>query len=488
MVNFIQVNVMQWRDQQGMKQMDNENQKLIIGSEEWCSLPSLGVPAIKARVDSGAKTSSVHAFNIQTFKKGGKPWVSFEVHPIQNNRRVVVRCESKICDRRLVKSSSGISEKRYVIRETVKLGERSWDIEITLTNRDSMGYRMLLGRQAMGDRMLVDPAESFCLGDVSAGALTHAYGKSHQEHSGLKIGLLASNPELYSNRRLLEAGDERGHEMIFLNIKHCYMKLDANNPEVHYRGGTVLNDLDAVIPRIRPSMTFYGCALTRQFESLDISALNSATSISRSRDKLYALQLMLKNGLDIPTTGFAKSPMDTDDLIDMVGGAPLVVKLLEGTQGKGVVLAETHKAAQSVIAAIKSLKANLLVQEFVQEAQHKDLRLFVIDGKVVAAIQRDAVPGEFRANYRQGGSASIVKVSSEEKTLAIKAAKTLGLKVAGVDVIRSRKGPLLLGVSSSPGLEGIELATGKDIASMMIAAIEKAVGWKRQLNVTTTKA
>lgn len=461
--------------------------KLIVGSEEWCSFPSLGVPAIKARVDSGAKTSCLHAFNIQKFAREGKAWVSFEVHPIQRDRKTTVRCEALLIDRRFVKSSSGSRERRYVISAPVHIGGASWDIELTLTNRDTMGYRMLLGREAMSGRMLVDPSASFCLGEVNPTQLSQLYGTSDQAANGLKIGLLASDPELYSNQRIMEAGADRGHEVVFLNIKQCYMKLDAENPEVHYRGGNVLNDLDAVIPRIRPSVTFYGCALTRHFESIDVFALNSAQAISSSRDKLYSLQLLQRNNLDIPTTGFANSPMDTSDLIDMVGGAPLIVKLLEGTQGRGVVLAETRKAAESVINAIKSLRANLLVQEFIKEAQGKDLRCFVIDGKVVASIERTAAQGEFRANIHQGGTASIVKITPAERKLAIKAARTMGLQVAGVDIIRSSKGPLLLEVNSSPGLEGIETATGKDIAGMMIEAIEKKLGWKRENPVKELK-
>ncbi|MDO6459299.1 30S ribosomal protein S6--L-glutamate ligase [Granulosicoccaceae sp. 1_MG-2023] len=297
----------------------------------------------------------------------------------------------------------------------------------------------------------------------------------------MKIALLASNPELYSNQRLIEAGEERGHDMTFLNIRHCYMRIDAVAPEVHYRGGTNISEHDAVITRIKPSMTFYGCALTRQFESMGIPTINTSAAITQSRDKLFSLQLLLKTGINIPLTGFANSPMDTQDLIDMVGGAPLVVKLLEGAQGRGVFLAETGKAAESVINAFKSLRANLLVQEFIREAEGKDLRCFVIDGKVVASIERTAAPGEFRANIHQGGSAAVVRITPEEKKLAIKAAKALGLAVAGVDIIRSSKGPLLLEVNSSPGLEGVETATGKDIAGMIIASIEKKAGWKREL-------
>jgi len=449
--------------------------KIILGSEEWCSFPELGIPAIKARVDSGAKTSALHAINIAPFKKEGVHWVKFDINPIQNNLRTVIHCEALLVDKRVVKSSSGYREQRYVIQTNIKIGNDSWTIEMTLTNRDSMGFRMLLGREAMSGRILVDPEQQYLLGVTSPENLQDLYVNYEVKNSGMRIGLLASNPDLYSNRRIMEAGEMRGHEMHFLNIKECYMKLDAHNPEIHYRGGKVLDNFDAVIPRIRPSITFYGCALTRQFEAMKVYCLNSAAAITQSRDKLFSLQLLLRNGVDIPTTGFANSPLDTDDLIKMVGGPPLIVKLLEGTQGKGVVLAETKKAAESVINAFKSLNANILVQEFIKEADGKDLRLFVVDGKVVASMQREAAPGEFRANIHMGGTASVIKPTSEEKKMAIKAAKAMDLRVAGVDIIRSSKGPLLLEVNSSPGLEGIEGATNKDIASEMIIAIESNI-------------
>lgn len=452
-------------------------EKVIVGSEEWCSLPDLKVPAIKVRVDSGAKTSALHAEQITPFEKEGEKWVRFVIHPIQRNVKSSIVCESKVVDKRIVKSSSGTRESRYVINTEISIGEQSWNIELTLTNRDSMGFRMLLGREAMVGRIIVDPDEHFNLGIVTPEKLKEYYFSDQTEKRGLRIGLLASNPDLYSNKRIMEAGELLGHEMHFLNIKHCYMKLDAHQPEIHYRGGRVLNNFDAIIPRIRPSMTYYGCSLIRQFESLKVYSLNNAASITQSRDKLFSLQLLLSHGVEIPTTGFANSPLDTTDLINMVGGSPLIIKLLEGTQGKGVVLAETKKAAESVINAFKSLNANILVQEFIKEANGKDLRLFVVDGKVVAAMQREALPGEFRANIHLGGKASVVKVTSEEKKIAIKAAKAMNLKVAGVDIIRSSKGPLLLEVNSSPGLEGIEGATGKDIAGEMIKAIEKSFKW-----------
>ena len=450
----------------------------ILGSEEWCSFGELQIPAIKARIDSGAKTSSIQATNIKRVIRQGVPYVDFEVNPIQDNRSVSVFCSAKIVDTRIIKSSSGTTQKRYVIKTPLTIMGQTFEIELTLANRDSMDYRMLLGREAMNGRFLVDPSKHFLAGDFEEQSFHDLYKHLYKEKTGLRIGLLATNRELYSNKRLMEAALARGHEIQFLNIQHCYMKLDAQTPEVRYRGGNILDKFDAVIPRIRPSMTFYGCALLRQFDSIGTYCLNSSASISQSRDKLFSSQLFSKNGIQIPVTGFAKSPLETKDLIDMVGGSPLIIKLLESTQGKGVVSAETNKAAESVINAFKSLQANILVQEFIKEAEGKDIRCFVVDGKVVASIMRQAPKGEFRSNIHQGGTAHKVKITAEERRLAIKASKIFNLDVAGVDIIRSNKGPLLLEVNSSPGLEGIENATGKDIANSIIMAIEKKLKYQ----------
>lgn len=320
-------------------------EKKIIGCEEWCNLTDLDIPAIKARVDSGAKTSSIHAFNINPYRKNKSLWVSFEVHPLQDNRRTIVRCDAEVIDRRDIRSSSGLSEKRYVIKTLLEFYGKKLEIELTLTNRDSMGYKMLLGREAMNGLFIIDPSKHFLTGTLSNEKVKNIYIKTKKAPSGLKIGILASNPNLYSNERIIVADEERGHDMQFLNIKQCFMKRDADTPEIHNRGGKIIIGLDAVVPRIKPSITFYGAALTRHFESMGVYTLNSSQAITQSRDKLFSLQLLLKNGLEIPTTGFANSPIETDDLISMVGGAPLIIKLLEGTQGTGVVLAETKKAA-----------------------------------------------------------------------------------------------------------------------------------------------
>lgn len=456
-----------------MSKNNNLDNLQIIGSEEWCVFNELGIPAIKARVDSGAKTSSLQAANIKIVNRGANEWVKFEVSPLQENRSIAIECQARLVDRRMVKSSSGISEVRLVIKTPVTIGDSTFDIELTLANRDTMEFRMLLGREALNARFIVNPAVNYQLQDFDDTEINKMYAPYFKEKSGLKIALLASNPLLYSNKRLMEAAEARGHEIVFLNVEQAYMKLDAHSPEIRYRGGNILKDFDAVIPRIKPAVTFYGCALIRQFKNLGVYCQNSAEAISQSRDKLFASQLFSNNDIHIPITGFAKSPMDTKDLIKMVNGAPLIIKLLESTQGKGVVLAETNKAAESVINAFKSVNTNILVQEFIKEANGQDIRCFVVNGRVVASMQRQAQKGEFRANIHQGGVASIIKITAEEKKLALKAAKVLNLAVAGVDIIRSNKGPLLLEVNSSPGLEGIENATGKDIANAMIVAIEK---------------
>lgn len=287
----------------------------------------------------------------------------------------------------------------------------------------------------------------------------------------MRIAILSRNPSLYSTRRLVEACKERDHDVDVLNTLKCYMDIAAHRPSVHYRGRE-LEPYDAVIPRIGASVTFYGAAVLRQFEMMGSYPLNESVAITRSRDKLRSLQIMSRAGIGLPLTGFANSPDDTKDLIKLVGGAPLVVKLLEGTQGKGVVLAETQKAAESLIDAFRNLNANFLVQEFIKEAGGADMRCLVVGGKVVAAMKRQAKEGEFRSNLHRGGTASLIRLTPEERSTAVRAAKRMGLNVAGVDLLRSNHGPVVLEVNSSPGLEGIENATNKDIASMIVGFIE----------------
>lgn len=288
----------------------------------------------------------------------------------------------------------------------------------------------------------------------------------------MKIAILSRDGALYSCRRLREVAEQRGHKVQILDPLSCYMNIHPASPAVHYCGEP-LGPFHAVIPRIGPGITFYGTAVLRQFEMCGSYPLNESVAIIRARDKLRSLQLLAREGIDMPVTGFASSPDDTCDLIDMVGGAPLVVKLVEGTQGIGVVLAETRQAAESVIDAFRGLNAHILVQEFIKEAQGRDIRCLVIGNEVVAAIEREAKEGDFRSNLHRGGKARPVEITQQEREIAVKAATTLGLEVAGVDILRAHRGPLVMEVNASPGLEGIETTTGLNIAAMMIDKIEQ---------------
>jgi ribosomal protein S6--L-glutamate ligase len=288
----------------------------------------------------------------------------------------------------------------------------------------------------------------------------------------MNIVVLSTNNGLYSTQRLIEAGERRGHDMRVVNHMRCYMNIASNHPEIHYKG-QVLQRPDAIIPRIGASVSFYGTAVVRQFEMMGVYSVNESVALTRSRDKLRASQLLARKGIGLPNTGFANSPDDTEDLLRTVGGAPVVIKLLEGTQGVGVVLAETRKAAESVIEAFRGLGANFVVQEFVKEADGADIRCFVVGDKVVASMMRKGKEGEFRSNLHRGGTASLVRISPAERVTAVRSAKVMGLNVAGVDLLRSKRGPLVMEVNASPGLEGIETATGKDVAGMIIDFIEK---------------
>ena len=451
---------------------DTDNTQIRVGWEEWLSLPELGLPALKAKVDTGAKTSALHAFDIEPFGRT-RPRVRFMVQPIPARPDLVIACSADIVDQREVTSSNGESEMRYVIETNVKMGDEMWPIEVTLTNRTNMSYHMLLGRQALGDRLTVAPSDRFCQPELSYDVYASAKVREAAPKRALRIAVL-SREDNYSTRRLVEEGEKRGHGVEIIDTTRCYMAINATSPEVYYDGKR-LPRFDVVIPRIGASITSYGTAITRQFETLGTYCVNGAEGIASSRDKLYAHQLLARARIGMPTTAFAASPKDTPNLIGLVGTAPLIVKLLESTQGKGVVLAETKKAAESVIDAFRGLKASFLVQDFVKEAAGEDIRCLVIGGRVVAAMKRTGADGDFRSNLHRGGSAKVVRITKQERDVAVRAARTFGLGIAGVDLLRSSDGPKVLEVNSSPGLEGIETATGKNIASLLYDSIEKRV-------------
>lgn len=298
----------------------------------------------------------------------------------------------------------------------------------------------------------------------------------------MKIAMLARNPNLYSHKRLKEAAEERGHQLDIINTLRCYMNIASRRPEVYYNGEK-LEGYDAVIPRIGASVTFYGMAVLRQFEMQGVYPLNESVAIGRSRDKLRSMQLLARDGIGLPVTTFAHDPKQTNEVLKLAGGAPLVIKLLEGTQGLGVVLADTDRSAQSVIEAFRATNTNILVQEFIKEAGGTDIRAIVVGGKVIAAMKRTAAASEFRSNLHRGGSANFIKLSPEERSTAVRSAKAMGLSFCGVDMLRANHGPVVMEVNSSPGLEGVENASGLDIAGKIIEFIEK----NAKPNATKTK-
>lgn len=451
------------------------SETLKLGWEEWVALPDLSLPAIKAKIDTGARTSALHAVAIEPFGTDANPQVRFIMHPDPDNSDIEVICSAKVKDRRMVTSSNGVSESRYVIETHILINGQKWPIDVSLTNRETMGYRMLIGRSALKKGVSVSPGLSFQQPIMDYAAYKKRHRKGGQPVRPLRIGILTQEPRNYSNTRMIEAAEARGHVIETITTSRCYMSINNEKPEVYF-DGTALPRFDAIIPRIGSKITFYGMAVVRQFESMGVYCLNPAAAIGCSRDKLLAHQVLAQHKLGMPITAFARTSRDTQGIIDLVGGAPVVVKLLESTQGKGVILAETRNAATALVDAFRGLDAHFLVQEFVKEAKGSDIRCFVVDGKVVGSMMRTAAPGEFRSNIHQGGSAKKIKLKTQERSSAIKAAKAMKLNVAGVDILRTSEGPKILEVNSSPGLKGIEAATGKDIATSIIQCIENNVG------------
>lgn len=438
-----------------------------LGWEEWVALPDLNLPALKAKVDTGARTSALHAFRIEIYGPAEHPMVHFGIHPIPSRDDVAVFASAPICDRREVTSSNGETELRPVVRTTLRIGERSWPIEVSLTNREAMSYRMLLGRQAISEDTLVDPSLSFRQPALDYAVYDGAGADHWRRRRPLRIALLSREPDNYSGRRLREAAEARGHVVEALDTARCVLSIVAGAPTIEI-GGRPIPQYDAVIPRIGPSMTHFGLAVLRQLEMMGCHCLNRADGIGISRDKLLAHQTLARNNLPTPTTAFAYSAKDTRELIRLAGGPPVVLKLLASAQGRGVVLAETQTSAESMISALRRLDANFLVQDFIEEANGADVRCLVVGGRVLGAMLRVAAKGDFRANLHSGGAAQPVRLDKQERRLASRAARVMGLDVAGVDLMRTAEGPKVLEVNSSPGLEGIEGVTGRDLAGPII--------------------
>jgi ribosomal protein S6--L-glutamate ligase len=451
------------------------SQSLELGWEEWVGLPDINLPSIKAKIDTGAQTSVLHARHIEVFKVGDKKYVRFEITPLPDKTRFKISCSAPLIGRRKVTSSNGESEKRYFIKTVLEISGVSRPIEISLTDRETMQYRMLIGRSAIGPDVIVHPAESFIHGEPLINPYANKKKTKLKSRRALRIALLTREPNNYTSMKIERAGALRGHQVEAINPTRCYLDVDTQNPEIYY-DSSPLPKYDVVIPRIGASITSYGLAVTRQFELTGAFPLNSPQGIANSRDKLLAHQLLAQAKINMPVTAFASSPKDTNGIISAVGTIPLIIKLLESSQGKGVILAETKKAAETVIGAFRGLNANFLVQEFIAESRGEDLRCLVIEGKVIGAILRSNKGDDFRSNLHQGGTPELTTITPKERGMAVRAAKAIGLAVAGVDILRSNRGPLVLEVNSSPGIQGIERALGIDIAGEIISYCERKLG------------
>ncbi len=451
-----------------------EDGRLRLGWEEWVALPALGLPALRVKVDTGARTSALHAFDIEPFGPAAAPHVRFAVHPIPGREDVAIACSAPVRDRRDIMSSNGESEHRFVVEAEVALGARRWPIEISLTDRGALSHRMLLGRQALGEGAMVSATESFLHPVLGYEAYHSAAELARLPARTLRIAVLSREGAAHSTRRIVAEGTARGHVVEVFDTTRLYMGVGIPAGDIWYDGAR-LPHFDAIVPRIGASVTAYGAAVLRQFQARGAWLVNPPEGIVAARDKLHAHQILARARIGMPATAFASSPKDTANLIALAGGVPLVVKLLESSQGRGVVLAETPAAAASVISAFRGLRADFLVQRFVAEAGGADIRCLVIDGRVAAAMRRRAATGEFRSNVHQGGSAEAVRITPAEREVAVRAARAFRLGLAGVDMLRAADGPKVLEVNSSPGLRAIEAASGRNVAGALFDAIERHV-------------
>ncbi|WP_417624557.1 RimK/LysX family protein [Paremcibacter congregatus] len=436
----------------------------VVGWEEWLALPSLGLPALKAKIDTGAKTSALHAFSIQPFGSDAKPRVRFTIHPIPDRPDVEIICSAQVIDRREVTSSNGTNELRYVILVPVQMGDKTWDIEVTLTNRENMAYRMLLGRRAM-EGIGVRPGQSFLQPQLSYDLYNKLKRKPAARRS-FRLAILTSAPDSYSTRRLVEAAEARDHVVELIDTRRCYFEISSHSPQVHYQGAP-LPFYDAVIPRIGASLTVYGRAVVRQFQAMGTYCLNSAEGIGAARDKLAEHQILSRNRVAMPTTAYANSPEDTDNMIKLVGGEPVTLKSVHGLQGGGMTIDEPAAAFNPDHAPAP--ETNLVAREIIRDNSSPDLRCLVVGRRIVGAMLFDETASVGRRKTKR-------KITTTpERRVAVKAVKALGLTVAAVDMIRTAEGPKVLDVFCTPGLEKIEKSSGKNVAEKIIEHIERNV-------------
>ena len=454
--------------------MKNNKPAQIIGALENVAFPEMKLHKIQARIDTGARTSAIWASSIR-LRSNKLQFVLFGIgHPFYNGEIIETAQFARIT----VKPSNGISEERYVIKLLIVLMDRRLRVSFTLADRSSQTYPILLGRNILKDRFIVDISvdNETAKHDVEVAAeISKSYAATEVLQSAtnryegrkLRIAILSKGSLNYTTKRLREVSEARGHEVVVVNYAKCYMTMERSKPVIYYKG-EILAKFDAIIPRIAQSYTKYGTAVVRQFEMQGSYTTASSIAINRSRDKLRSYQIMARNDVAIPKTVFARETANLDEVVELAGGAPVIIKVARGTHGNGVVLAETRKAAVAVMQAFYVEGVNFMVQEFVAESAGTDIRVLVVGGRVVASIERRSLDDDFRSNTHQGGVGKAVKLSLEEEKMAIKAAKAMGLPVCGVDMMRSKDGPKVLEVNSSASIMTPERVTKRDVATKII--------------------
>lgn len=453
----------------------------VIGRAETIDLRDFDLHAIPAKVDTGADTSSIWVSNVVE-KEDGLHFVLFGPDsPYYTGDEQVFSAPDYELTR--VANSFGHKELRYKIKLRITVKDRKIRATFTLADRSQKTYPILLGRRLLHGKFVVDVTGGEAMlaeEERKAQALKDHLKEVRQKNgkSGLKIAILSKGPGNYSTKRLKEVAQRRGHEVRIINYARCYVTLESNRPVVRYEGES-LHDIDVIIPRIAANLTSYGSSIVRQFEMQNVFTTTASLAIVRSRDKLRSTQLLAKAGIGIPKTVFGRETADLDDILDQVGGAPVIIKVARGTHGNGVVLAETKKAAKAVMQAFYVEGVSFIVQEFVAESAGVDIRAFVVNGRVVASMIRQSLDDDFRSNLHQGGEGLPVELTQTERRTAIKAAKAMGLPICGVDMMRSARGPLVLEVNSSPGF-GIEKVTGVDVAEKIIDYIEQNAKARRK--------
>jgi len=460
---------------------DSSAKKIIVGSEEWCAFPQLGIPAIAARIDSGARTSSIHAFNIQPFTRKGNAWVSFEVHPVQDNRGLLVRCEAPVHDRRNVKSSSGVAEKRYVIQTVMRLWDHEFTVQLTLANRDSMGFRMLLGREAMVGRILVDPELSFCLGQVSPATLEQHYKDARRSADGLRIGLLARSEKFYTNRRLIEACEERGHFPSLLDVRQCYLTLNSARGEIYEKERGIVQPFDVALCRCAIEDTLFAAGLLRQYTMNGGVAFNHPKALLFARDKVALFQKMAANEIPLCTFGFAAVTDHLQEMVHKVGVGPYKIQRSRDFNFEPSIAVNSSEETQILQNAWQGSKYGVQVLSTMGQIGTEKMKVLVIGGRIASVLKSDGVKaGKVKTSP---SDYQIFDLNKDDKKLVQKIARLTGLSFLCVELLSGQNDDhdyFLSDVIPSPSIEVFEKATGKDLASQVVIEIERCCDWQRQ--------